>query len=614
MNLSQKGIVLVSVPLLFEIVFVCLLWHLLSTEQLARTQAEISRTILARSDRAAKHFYDAGSLLLAYKLTHSAVYAARFNSVVSGIKSDLHDIKVLARTNTASAASLKRLDVAVTEGISLLQSAKSTLDSEGEFSLIKRSERDREKIEKAMVETITALKEVNLSQHKTESSSPADLENLRRLLNIVLASGIILNVLLAFWLATFFNRTTIRRLNRVLENTKRLAQAEPLNPTLDGSDEIADLDRVFHDMALSINEAARKERAVVENALDIICTIDSSQAFKSVNPAVERLLGYSQSELIDKPINAIIQYEQEKSVEDSFQKAKQDGSATVFETRIKCKDGSLVDLSWSIFWSELENRFFCVAHDITSRKELERMKQEFLAMVSHDLRTPLGTVQMFLDMLGAGIYGKLSESGNSAITTISGSVDRLVKLVNDLLTMEKIEAGGMEICPTPCSTSEILSKAVDSVTAIAQERNIDIRLDAAENISLIADGDRIVQVLVNLLSNAIKFSPVQEQVIVSVIALPAQIEIKVTDRGKGIAPEFQEVIFHRFRQISATDSKLHEGAGLGLSICKSIVELHGGTIGIESDGNKGSCFWFHLPRDSSLKAVSNPQVKDDSLV
>jgi signal transduction histidine kinase len=233
------------------------------------------------------------------------------------------------------------------------------------------------------------------------------------------------------------------------------------------------------------------------------------------------------------------------------------------------------------------------------RRRLEQMKQEFLAVISHELRTPLTSLQAVLTLLATGMYGQLNESGEQRVRSAQSSATRLIMLINDLLDMEKMEAGKLTMTYRDIDLAEVVVNSVESVRGFAEENDIELRVATEESVKVLADSDRLVQVMINLLSNAIKFSPRGTDVGIKVAENGEFTEIQVVDHGAGIPPGYEEKIFDKYEQVPNSKGTKVAGTGLGLPICKAIIEQHGGEIGVRPTDGGGSTFWFSIPRVSS---------------
>ncbi len=234
-------------------------------------------------------------------------------------------------------------------------------------------------------------------------------------------------------------------------------------------------------------------------------------------------------------------------------------------------------------------------HDMAnSLLQLEQLKQQFVAMVSHDLRTPLTSLQMLLSLFAQGYYDASPVIQERSLAA-EFDIKRLVSMINDLIDIDKFESGSIKLNLGPTAMSDVFAAAVNSVTTFANESGIKFQIEPTD-LKVLADQSRLIQVVVNLLSNAIKFSPRDSLVRISACEdATQQVMVRIEDRGRGIPPELLSSVFDRFVQVNASDAEEKGGSGLGLAICKQIIEAHGGTIGIESKPDEGSCFWFKIP-------------------
>ena len=231
--------------------------------------------------------------------------------------------------------------------------------------------------------------------------------------------------------------------------------------------------------------------------------------------------------------------------------------------------------------------------DIRQLKEVERMKTDFVSTVSHELRTPLTAIRGALGLVLAGTTGPVAPKTRDLLQIALQNTERLIRLINDILDIERIEAGHLIVRREPCELADILRTTVDSLRTVAMEAQVTLALEGEQSAVVTGDPDRLVQVFTNLISNAVRFSPPGETVTVALRTTPTSVAVFVTDRGPGIPLEFRRRIFGKFQQADAAGSA--GGAGLGLAIVRAIVERHGGSIRFDSAPKHGTTFITELP-------------------
>lgn len=427
-------------------------------------------------------------------------------------------------------------------------------------------------------------------------------------LNILLCAGAALSILSAGVLVFLFSKTSRTRLLRLMNNMNMLTANQALLPVMEGNDDFASIDRTLAKMASVISAARKKERAIVENSAEMICSIDESGKFVVATSASEKVLAFTEQELRTMNCLEVLAPADKDRWINYFQKVKGDRQGTTtgldhdsestaepLECWVQRKDGTLRCAQWSLNWIAKENTGVSVIRDITERKRLEKAKQDFVAMVSQDLRAPIAEMQEFLEDTCAARYGVLSADGLKQAQAAKRSNNRLLALVDDLLNIENMSLGKMDLTKTDCSTSQLLKQSFVAVNALASRSHIKLET-RGEDLSFFADSDRLVQVLVNFIGNAIKFSPANSTITCNVSLVGDYVEFQVIDQGRGIPAHLVDSVFERFKQVTKTDASEKGGAGLGLAICKSIIESHRGEIGACSEEGKGSTFWFRVPR------------------
>ncbi|MBX9685786.1 MAG: PAS domain S-box protein, partial [Candidatus Obscuribacterales bacterium] len=435
----------------------------------------------------------------------------------------------------------------------------------------------------------------------------------------LLLLGIAANLIAGVYLAFFFRNGISARLGTIRKNTVLLSKGEELEKPISGEDEIAQLDQAFHAMDRELKSAAEREKKLFNDASDVICVLDYRNQFQKINKAAERLLGYSHEQLLSMTLSDIVMPEDMNAMLDQIAHGKLSGEAFAFENRLRTAAGLFIEVSWSNFWSRSDNLLYCVVHDVSERKRTERSKKKFLAMISQDLKKPLAAMSASVATLLDSRSESVSLQAQEKLQVAAKNLRRLLGLVNELLQVAEMDSSSIDISKERCDTRELLIQSVQEVESLAEKSGVKLEV-LSEHEEWSVDPNRIVQVLVNLLSNAIKFSPAGQTVTLSSSRKGDMVEIRVQDRGRGVPESHKEKIFEKFQQVEAADGKRKAGTGLGLPICKQIIEDHGGSIGVESREGMGSCFWFMLPRDETvslklkLERRSAKQAKEEKSI
>jgi PAS domain S-box-containing protein len=348
----------------------------------------------------------------------------------------------------------------------------------------------------------------------------------------------------------------------------------------------------------AIRQRERRYRVLVESANDLIYVTDNTGRLTYVNPTAVRTTGYSADELLGMYYLELVRSDARAQVQAHYEGGADGATPPYFELPIVTREGREIWLGQNVELLREEDRITgvqVVARDITKQVEVEGMKDEFLSVVSHELRTPLTAIRGSLGLLASGKLGTLAERGQRMLEIAALNTDRLVRLINDLLDIEKIESGRVTLDRRAADAAALVQEAVDVMRPMAESHGVVIESDC-EDARLWVDPDRVQQVLTNLLSNAIKFSPAGGVVTVETVTGSDDVEFRVRDRGRGIPADKLETVFERFQQVDSSDSREKGGTGLGLPIARSIVQQHGGSIRIESRWGAGSTIVFTLPR------------------
>jgi signal transduction histidine kinase len=308
--------------------------------------------------------------------------------------------------------------------------------------------------------------------------------------------------------------------------------------------------------------------------------------------------------LLNKRIMSLIPSGDQDEVHNFFSTARQNSTSESADIHIIGKNQRVKTFSWNVLWSPQEELLFCVAHDVSELRRIEQAKRDFVNMVSHDIRTPLSGMAIFLEMIPMGVYGQLNESGVERAGALGSALNRIVAMVNDLLDIEKMQSGQFQIFKTEVDSNALVKSSIEMVQGYAEQQQVNLNCENTDGV-LACDEARIIQVLQNLLSNAIKFSQPGKTVTLRAERQADVTRFEVIDNGKGIAEDDIPILFDRFTQAKDDGSPRKAGFGLGLAICKDIVDRHGGQIGIISKVGVGSTFWLALPNQDPDSAETS---------
>lgn len=395
----------------------------------------------------------------------------------------------------------------------------------------------------------------------------------------------------------------------------------------------------------ALRRSEERFRLMVENVVDYaILTLDTDGHVKTWNAGAERIEGYRADEIIGKHFSRF------------YSRADVEAGKPQLELEVAAKEGRLLDEGWrvrkdgSTFWANVVitalrddqgtlRGYAKLARDMTQNKlaqeamsqakeaaeQSNKFKDQFLSTMSHELRTPLNAVLGFSDLLNEESYGSLNERQRRYVNHISTGGKHLLRLINDILDLSKIEAGRLQLAIENVQVNSCMSEAVDCLRPLSDKKSQTVVVKPSVKLSVRADVTRLKQILMNLLGNAVKFTPAGGKIEVAALQIGEVVRMEISDSGPGIPLEEQQRIFKAFQRLQ--QSKTTEGTGLGLAITKRLVELQGGNLGLESQPGQGSCFYFTLPlvptlvpgesRPLELKSRSNESlrilvVEDDS--
>ncbi|MEA5462429.1 PAS domain S-box protein [Leptothoe sp. PORK10 BA2] len=356
-------------------------------------------------------------------------------------------------------------------------------------------------------------------------------------------------------------------------------------------------------------EALRQREAQLRMVTDslpiLLAYVNAKQQVVYANRPHNYWLGMSNTDIVERYLWEVLGTDTYRQIRMPIEDVLS-GKGVTFEQEGTLPDQSLFWMSATFVPDRLVDGevkgFFVLVHDISDRKAIELKKDQLISVVSHELRTPLTTIHGALKLLTHNSLDPSSTEGQHLLAMAMNNTERMAKLVNDLLDLQQITLGKLSINPSSCCVADIIQSAIETLQATAQEHGICLETIPC-SCSVWADCDRIIQVLTNLISNAIKFSPTGSTVLIiagkavdpNLPPTSPHIRFQVCDQGQGIPADNLERVFEAFHQVDASDSRHRGGAGLGLAICRGIIQQHGGSIRVESRLEQGTTVSFTLP-------------------
>jgi PAS domain S-box-containing protein len=356
----------------------------------------------------------------------------------------------------------------------------------------------------------------------------------------------------------------------------------------------------------SVRENENYKTAILEAASDSIMTINELGTILSYNPRTLEIFDYSANEIKNKNIDLLLP--------DLSKKLKHLVGKLAAEFIAVRKNGENfpAELTLSRMYLSKQNVFVCIIRDITERKKVEKLKNEFVSVVSHELRTPLTSIRGSLGLLLGGTAGEHSLKAQKLLEIANNNCERLLLLINDILDIEKIEAGKMDFFMGHVDIVELVKDSIEANRLYAEKYAVKVSLVNYESgVKVFVDPSRLMQVMANLISNAVKYSVPYGNVDINVIPRGEIVRVTVTDYGAGVPENFRATIFQKFSQADSSSNRNQSGTGLGLSISKTIIEKFGGTINFTSKPGKETIFYFDLPKSQPdhKESINEPVVE-----
>jgi PAS domain S-box-containing protein len=596
LKIFHRALVLVLVPLAFQILFVCSLYIMLHQVEQEKGREQHARQVADKFNLVIDSVLQSSKVIASALLLGGHSAESRYSHIRDRLVQDIAELKTLLVNDRDGLKLMDSFEPIVQKAITQLDDGMKLVGEGDRLGAISRVKNLRPLYD----DLSAALDKAKIQLDLTIAESPKRQARDRQIIRQIIIGALVGNVLLAIFLAWLFNRSTTSRLSVLVDNTHRLAKGRELNPAVEGADEIAQLDETFREMAQNLKLAYETERKIIESMPVGVAMVNREGIIETVNPTLSRMFEYAPEEFATRPLQELVSPSKSESADKALAKLFESANGKVLEAESQRKGGQhlWVALSLKKLRAKDGERLLAVFIDITERKQIEQLKQDFVSMVSHDLRTPITSIRFFVDLVEREAFGSISKELHNDAEKTGNSIDRLNNLINDILDIDKMESGNFTLSSKIIKGIDFIDPAVESMRGYAASKKVRILLGTQEDASLEGDSERLERVMTNLLDNAIKVSPPGSFVRVSYDRLPGALIVKVSDQGPGVPAALRNVIFDRFKPVDAQPGSGEKSTGLGLAICRALIDLHGGRIGLESEEGKGSTFWFELPTSS----------------
>jgi PAS domain S-box-containing protein len=593
---THQILLLLLIPLLVETGLLFVIFDSFNKLEAESAREGQSLDALLRLNMTLNDMVSAAASLMMFSVWQEPGFLMEFNEKHAVLKKNAQALKKSLGSGSIEVANLANI---MDDAISTFESVEEMAQDSFEKDNVATIERLKSFLRRMDSAGHGALEQQLSTRKRLQERENSHRQHLIQLIQL----GVAINLMLTAFAAAVFVVGFARRFQIVVADTQKVASGMILQSHLPGKDELANLDQLIYKLSYELDAARKMERAMIDNTAEIICSLDETYRLREINKAVQKRLGYKPDELIGTNVQSLIHPDDKDETYRELEFCKNTVEEVSIETRLRRADGKYTHYECTTKWSPENRSMSCVMHDVTERKEAEKLKQEVLAMVSHDLRAPLTSLGMTLDMVTEGVVGNLDPRGEKLINRAKYSVSSLITMINDLIDVERFEAGGIKLNYEETPATDLTAQALELVIQEAERKKISLTADV-ENFRLRVDKERLSRVVMNLVNNAIKFTPEGRSILVTARLLRSKsgrpfAEFQIVDQGPGIAEDKLDLVFEKFKQAGTGSEGERVGSGLGLAICKAIVEAHNGNIGVNSRLGEGSSFWFRVPQAPS---------------
>ncbi len=602
LSLRAKGFLVIALLLVFELLFVGCHAALLVAAERESGRQQNAKEIVATAGTLLRDFYDAGDNLAKYSSKKDQDARDVYQAKCSALLRNSHWIKEQLKSGSKQYQLFEKIENNLTANLKMFAQMRRLSETDSELAVAQFGLKLKTKMRLELLALSGDLVEFLNAEKQIESASPVAIRLQRERTSWLLGGGMVLNVVVAFLLVRWFLRSITSRLEIVQDNAERLRQRKSLRVPIAGEDEIASIDEAFHEMSHSLQGQEKLLRASTDQIQNIIeqmpiglvVVAESAQVeyakIEYANPALERMLEYKTGELKGTSLGSSFSSAGLRP-EPLTDTAMIDGTIELVAQK---KSGSKLPVEFSVSDISYDNisRQLCTVIDISEKHEIEKMKEAFVAMVSHDLRTPLTSVSGFLHMLPLGIYGQFSQAVVAETTVAEKQVEELIALINDLLDLEKLKAGQLEMRSANANLEDLLDNAIESCSELAEVSGVSVLFEGCQTpMMVLADGDRLQQALSKVFVSAIRLST-RSTINVSVVA-------ENIDRGHKVALIALHIsgVHMSEQQIESLFEPFQAGSlnlGLALPLAKALLLSFAGQCGASAE-DQGLVLWLQLP-------------------
>ncbi len=560
---------LVSVPLGFQILFVFVFWQLLTDIDREFDRQYESQGILARLRQTENTITRGLLVLVSANLENQDAPEMEIRTLKAELKSAIQFLEELKVTRPNLINNISTNQKTASDALALLDTVQAVFGKGSSIPNTKRFKMIRTDSYALFGHSQKELRKLIDSEMQVRVASPALVSKSENMLMAVVLGGIAIDILLAWWLVRLFTDDLVIRLSKTADNARSIAIEKPFAFKVTGSDEVAGLNHQLEKAAENLNERRRRERAILHTAEDAILSADHSFRVITASGAVEAIFSETKSNLLGKPIIDLLATEKRHQVQGFFEDVFKTGKAGSLELQKVRQGDASMDLRVNARRSVDEKFIVAIVQDISKRKQLERVKQQFVSMVGHDVRTPLASVTSALSLIVTGVKGSVPEQAKKAIAEAESESMRLTERIQNILDVERLESGVLELRREHASLFDAVDEAISLVSALLKETDGTVKREF-KDFSLRSDRYWLSQTFKHLLISLLESGEPG-----------GTVEMKARDDGQNI-----EVSMHR--TISSNSDSFAKYMELNQSIAGTIVSKLGGKLNVMAGREKTS--------------------------